>query len=149
MELDLASKRLGEIVNKDNVNTFIDVITVALGGMVIKEDALTGLRSNRDRYMADVTMLPLKLTETEVGVVEAAFKSRPFVATSTASEKPIPNDLYSLKLTLLLTECLLLGIAARAGQVADDSKRREAVDKMMHKIKGLVEDSTDLAGELF
>jgi hypothetical protein len=129
-------------IAKQDLSTFLDLLGVVFSHEFSKTKTPT--LTDPDRYMADVTFIGLKLLKEEAEFLESCFENRPIecrVPAEDDSKAPIPNDLYNLKLSLLLTKALRKGFEVISAEVALDPKRKEAVDRLTKKLTQLTKSS--------
>jgi hypothetical protein len=130
-------------LTKQEVPTYMDLLAVVFGAEFIKNSdpkSQSSLLTNRARYLADVTFVGLKLLPSEAALLTQAFSNRPInctVPSNDDSTTPIPNDLYNLKLSLLLTEALSEGFKALSTQIYLDKPRRKKVEELTERFTQL------------
>lgn len=116
-----------KVVTRDNLAAALDHLTVVLGAFGGLDDSIL---TNRERYNADLTFIPVKLLPVEVAALELILEASPFRQETNAPDV-IPNDLYRLKVCLKLTEVLLKGALDLSASMPKD--RLGAVVELIKK----------------
>lgn len=137
------SEKVDQLINKANLATHLDIMTVVLDGIfngTTKPDTLV----DKARFPIDVTFLPFKLTDNEAAMVETLFEASPFEAKEEVEPLPVPNDYYRLKVTLLLTHLLRRGIRLAAADIVSDKTKLAEMKKLSKRAQDVVDGLTSI-----
>lgn len=122
-----------DFINKSNLATHLDIVTVVLGQLFNKPDS-TNPREDRQLYSKDVTFLPFKFTEEEAELLGELFETSPFEAEVwSPTSEPVPNDYYRLKLILLMTHIFKRGLKLASVELLHDSTKRKEMKEFCDK----------------